>query len=142
MNTKVEIQRLTLAICEGLDLSLEDVMDVQVDLAQEYLETLVKSGHLATPEDARLLTLVPEFWGWCRQRWANQDRWILDRVSKLDLLEWRTRGVDIKQVYYDYCQVLAHDYAYPNPVVMAAFKAEKQQQNHVYNTLKNLFQTT
>jgi hypothetical protein len=142
MNTKAAIERLTLAVCERLGLTLVEVVDVQVDLAHDYLKTLVEAGFLGDAADAELLALLPEFWGWWRQRWANQDRYILERVTPLDLLEWRTRGCDLHQVYADYCQPLGGLQEYPNAVIMAAFDKAKQQQNRAYAHLKNLFQTT
>jgi hypothetical protein len=142
MNTKHEIETLTLAICERLDLTLMQVMDAQTDLAQEHLAGLIQVGHLHGPEDAQLMVTLPEFWAWWRQRWANQDRVLLASISKLDLLEWHTRGVDTEQVYRDYCQHLADVDIYPNDVLMAAFAVAKRQQNDAYDTLKNLFQTT
>lgn len=142
MNTKQQIKKLTLGICERLDLTLMQVMDVQTDLASEYLGTLIKSGHLSSVEDARLMAMVPEFWAWWRQRWANQDRALLERISKLDLLEWHTRGVDTQEVYRDYCQHLAGPHCYPNDVLLEAFQAAKREQNNAFNDLKNLFQTT
>ncbi len=140
MNTKAQIETLTLAICERLELSLMQVMDVQVDLAQEHLANLLVSGHLGGPEDAQLLATLPEFWAWWRQRWANQDRALLARISRLDVLEWHSRGVDTQQVYRDYCQHLAERGRYPNDVLMQAFTAAKREQNNAFTTLKNLFQ--
>lgn len=139
MNTKQEIETLTLAICERLDLSLMQVMDVQTDLAQEHLVALAKAGYLGSLDDARLMAQLPEFWAWWRQRWANEDRAILARVSKLDLLEWHTRGVDTQDVYRDYCQHLATLTHYPNDVINEAFTAAKREQNDAFNFLKNLF---
>ncbi len=142
MNTKQQIETLTQAICERLDLTLMQVMDVQTDLAQEHLVALATAGHLDGLDDARLMATLPEFWAWWRQRWANQDRTILERVSKLDLLEWHTRGVDTQDVYRDYCQHLTALEHYPNDVLMQAFTAAKRQQDDAFNALKNLFQTT
>ena len=141
MNTKQEIETLTLGICERLDLSLMQVMDVQVDLAQEHLAGLIRAGHLHSPEDATLLATLPEFWAWWRQQWANQDRAILARISKLDLLEWNTRGVDLAEVYRDYCQHLATPERYPNDVLMDAFRVAKREQNDAFKHLTTLFQT-
>ena len=142
MNTKAVIERLTLAVCERLGLTLVDVVDVQVDLAKDYLDTLIGAGFLDGPEDAQLLATLPEFWGWWRQRWANQDRYILWHITALDLLDWQTRGCDLLQVYRDYCQPLTGTHEYPNAVIMAPFDKAKREQNRAYAHLKNLFQTT
>lgn len=140
MNTKQEIESLTLAICERLGLTLLEVMDVQVDLAKDYLGALIERGHLQGPDDAELLSTVPEFWAWWRQRWANLDRGLLAGVSRLDLVEWQARGVDTQEVYRDYCRHLAAPDRYPNDVLMAAFAVAKRQQDDAFTALKNLFQ--
>lgn len=138
MNTKAEIDRLTHDICELMGLTLGQVVEVQVDLASDYLKLLVERGWLAGPEDAQLMVTIPEFWGWWRQRWANQDRQLLDSVGRLKHLGW-AEGVDMLQLYRDSCYELVCPKMYPNDVITAAFLAEKQKQNNAFTSLKNLF---
>ncbi len=141
MNTKAEIDRLTDEVCERLDLTLLEVMEVQVDLANDYLKRMAEAGFLADKEDAALMVMVPEFWAWWRQRWANRDRNLLDGLSKLAILEWHRSGKSSRDLYYQLCQHLAHPggQSYPNDVIMAAFQAEKRKQNTLSSTLKSLF---
>lgn len=140
MNTKAEIDKLTDQVCELLDLTLEQVVETQVDLALDYLKGLVARGWLENKDDAELLSQLPEFWGWWRQRWANHDRQLLDAISRLTALEWRQSGLNLLPLYHHSCRRLNDPDTVPNDVLMAAFRAEKRQQQILFNSLKPLFQ--
>ncbi|SHJ75247.1 hypothetical protein SAMN02745146_0072 [Hymenobacter daecheongensis DSM 21074] len=141
MNTRLEIELLTLEVCERLHLTLAQVMEVQVDLASDYLKALCRGGWLAGPEEAQLLAMLPEFWAWWRQRWANRDRNMLAGLNPLAVLEWQQQGRPMQALYFELCRHLAYagGAAYPNDVIMAAFEAEKRRQQLTFSTLKDLF---
>jgi len=139
MNTKTEIDRLTSEVCERLGMTLLEVMDVRVDLSADYLNRLVRTGWLDSPEDAQLMVTVPEYWAWWCQRWANRDREILENTSKLSIVEWERAGGTGQDMYHALSRPLAGDDIYPNDVIMAAFQAEKRKQTTSFSSLKTLF---
>ena len=141
MNTKAEIHQLTQQVCELMHITETEIVTVQVDLAQEYLLKLGRIGWLHDAEEARLLFMLPEFWAWWRQRWANHDRQLLASLTRLSVLELMGEGLDMVKLYAGTCAHLASLEHYPNDVISDDFEAEKRRYYHAYHTLTNLLTT-
>ncbi len=141
MNTRLEMERLSLAVAALLDLPLSQVLNAQLDLAREYCEHLVASEWLTT-EDAELLRTLPIFWTWWRQLWANRDNLILHNVPGELALKWHREGLDVRELYRAYHGPAVWGDLLPNDVLWAEFDAAKREQQQTYQHLKRLFTTS
>ena len=141
MNTRENMSLLSREVAARLGLTLDELLNMQLDLAKEYRARLVETQWIAAAADAELLGTLPLFWTWWRQRWTNRDRVVLDDLPEAAVRELRQGGYDLAIVYWTYHGPLSWTGLFPNDALWAEFDRAKRDQHRAYQHLKKLFIT-
>lgn len=80
-------------LCEQMGMRREAVTDLLIDNAKTFLEQWIGEEH---QEEVSMWMELPDFWVWWRQVWFSTDKRYIHSCSKLDLLEWKARGLGME----------------------------------------------
>lgn len=108
-------------MCEQLGMRKEELTNMLLDNAKTFLEQWVGEEH---EQEISMWLGMPAFWVWWRQVWYQTDMRYLQDCSKLDFLQWRTRGEGM-EIYRRWHQVERISYRPPSGIVSSWHKLIK-----------------
>ncbi len=120
-------------VCEKLGLAMIDALDVQADLAKQYVNSRNKAKQPIAydPEELELLYRLDELWVFVRQVWANRDHSILSQLNhsffNADPKEWY-------RLQHRHTLLLC----YPSDLVEQAFSRELYKMDQTFLSFQQL----
>jgi hypothetical protein len=127
MINAVKTDELRKEVCKRLLLDEEDVIDLLVDGAGDYLDHYYGKDHRFNVQ----LIGMPEFWSWWRQWWAVRDRQILGLYSpgspQLAMVHRKSAGFDIYRHFHQVSRLTMH----PDRVLLHECRKRIKRENQL-----------